>query len=310
MNYLIYGTSYKLIEEELEKIVGSKKTEIYDLEESSLEEVIKEFSYQSLFEDTKILIIKSFSKINSFKKDNKEYKSLLEYLENPNPNIIIISISNEKISSRGAIKDLLDHLQIIETPIITKSYELVKILENLFRKDGYFINPNALNIFAEKCANNYDIAINEYEKLKSIKGSNKNITEEDINEYVSNYNMNDIFAFKDCVLNKDIKNSMRMIDELEYSKMELIPIVVMLAKEYSTLYDVKILSDKKLTNEAIGTTLNKMHPYRVKLLRSTSTKYTFSELERIIVLLCDLDKKLISEDNLGFDELRKFVISI
>ena len=99
-----------------------------------------------------------------------------------------------------------------------------------------------------------------------------------------------------------------MIDELEYSKMELIPIVVMLAREYITLYDIKLLAQANNTNEMISKILNNMHPYRVQLLRTTSMKYTLEALERIIMYLCDLDKRLISEDNLGFEELRKFLL--
>ena len=150
--------------------------------------------------------------------------------------------------------------------------------------------------------------MNEFLKLKDIKRDNRLITDVDIDLYVSNYNTSDIFSFKDAIINRNIEKSARMIDEMEYSKLEIIPIVVMLAKEYITLYEIKLLSTKRLTNDQISSMLNNLHPYRVKLLRESSIKYTEEKLEEIILYLCNLDARLVSEDNLGYDELRKFLL--
>ena len=308
MNYIISGTSYKLIDAEIEKIIKNEKVNTFDLEDNTLEEVLEDVLYQSMFNDKKNIIIKNFLK--SLKKENKDFKTLLNYLKETNENTTIIFIANEKISSRGAIKELLPYLKVIETPIITKSYELAKLLESIFKRDDFKISTNALNIFAEKCNSNYDIAINEYDKLKTFKRSDKVITEQDIQKYVCNYNLTDVFGFKDAVINKDIEKAMKMIDELEYSKMELVPTVVMLAKEFITLYDIKLLAEQKKSNDEISLALNRMHPFRVKLLRGVSAKYQIPELEKNILYLCNLDKKLISEDNLGFDELRKFLLTL
>ncbi len=308
MNYLIYGTSYKLVDLEIKKIVNNHKCQIYDLEEVTLEDVLIDLNYKSLFDEEKYVILKNVSCILSSKKDDKNMLKLIDYLKEPNEETTLIIVSKEKLPSKGIQKEMLNYVEVIETSIFTKANELYKELGEVIRREGFKINSNALNIFVEKCSINYDIAINEFEKLKSIKGENKVIDEKDILEYVSNYNLNDIFAFKDKVINKDLNVASRMIDELEYSKMEMVPIVVMLAREYITLYDIKLLAQANNTNEMISKTLNNMHPYRVQLLRTTAMKYSLESLEKIIMYLCDLDRKLISEDNLGFEELRKFLL--
>lgn len=306
MNYLIYGTSYKLIDAEINRIIKDTEREIYDLEETSLEEVLNDISYDSMFDENKVIILKNFGSI----KDDSLIKKLINYLKSPSETTTLILVSKEKLGSKALIKELLSYLKIIETPVIKKSYELAKILGEIIKQEGYTINSNALNIFAEKCALNYDIAINEFEKLKKFKKENKSITESDIELFVSNYNMNDIFAFKDTVVNRNIEMANKMLDDLEYSKIDIVPLVIMLAKEYQTIYNIKLLSAKRLSNEEIGKTLGNMHPYRVQLLRTVSAKYSDELLEKIILYLCDLDRKLISEDNLGFDELRKFFLEI
>ena len=307
MNYLIYGSSFNLIDLEVEKILCGRKANTYSLEEVGLKEIIEDLGYNSLFAEEKIIIIKNFEVLIGSKKENEAgLKSLELYLSEPNENITLIFTSREKVSVKGALKGVISKLKVIETPIISKPYELPKLFMEVIKRDGYGISQNALNVFCEKCASNYDIAKSEFEKLKRIKGKNTLITEEDITNYVSNYNMTDSFGFKDAVINANIPKALAMLEDLESSKMDIIGVVVMLAKEYEALYNIKLLAGKKMSNDAISNEMGGIHPYRVKLLREASNKYSLEKLEKIIVYLCNLDMRLVSEDNLGYDELRRF----
>ncbi len=308
MNYLIYGSSFHFIDEEIAKIVQDQPKSVYNLDETPLEEILEDVSYESMFVENKIIVLKNLSSIVNAKKENEERLArLCDYLRSPNEHITLIFINYEKIPSKGALKELLSLLKVIETPIITKPYELSKIFGEVIRKAGYTISSNDLDVFCEKCVSNYDIALNEFNKLRAIKKDYR-ITTADIEEHISNYNTDNLFSFKDAVLSRNISLAANMLDNLEASKMELVPIVVMLAKEFQTLYNIKLLALRRLTNDQIGNELNKMHPYRVKLLREASIKYTEIELERLILELCNMDLKIVSEDNLGFDELRKFLL--
>ncbi len=311
MNYLVYGSSHILIDQEIEKIVANRPCERYSLEEVPFIEILENISYGSMFDNEKVLILKDFQVLLNSKKDQSDnLERLLKYLDNPSEKITIIFTSLEKLPARGVGKELSSKLKVIATPIITKPYELSKILGEIFRKEGYGITQNALNTFSEKVVSNYDIAINEFEKLKTIKGTNKLISEEDIEKHVSNYNVNDIFGFKDAIINKRIAKALDMLDDLETSKMEIVPLVVMLAKEYQVVYEIKLYSEERKNNDAISSELNNMHPYRVKLLREAASKYTRDELEKLILYLCNLDLALISRDNLGYEELKKFIMML
>lgn len=312
MNYLIYGSSYNLVDDEIANITNGKNFRTVNLSEVQLNEILDDLNYNSLFEEEKVIVVKGLDLIFESKKDNAESIGRLnKYLSKPDKNTILIFTSSNKINERSKEnKELLSKLNIIKTPVITKTYELTPVLGNLIKNSGYGISQNALNIFAEKCACNYDIAVMEFTKLKSIKKDNRLISENDIENYISNYNVTDIFGVKDAIINKDINKSLRMLDDLESSKIEVIPIVVMLAKEYQTLYCIKKYASQKLTNDQISENMGGIHPYRVKLLRETSLKYKEDEILKLIKYLCNLDLKLVSEDNLGFDELRKFLLEL
>ena len=311
MNYLIYGTSYYLVEAELKGILKGKKAETYSLEETDLKTILEDLSYNSLFEEEKFVVLKNLEFLSGSKKENASiFESLEAYLANPNDSTTLIFISKEKLGPKSGLKKIVDKLKVIETPIISKPYELAKLMGEVVRKAGYTMYPRVLEAFCEKCACNYDIALNEFEKLKKIKKGDHNITEKDIVDYVSNYNLADSFGFKDALINKEIEKALGMLDDLETSKMEIVPIVVLLAKEYQALYNIKLLAEARKTNEEISKEMGDLHPYRVKLLRQASTKYTLAKLESHIRFLCNLNLRLISEDNLGYDELRKFLLEL
>lgn len=311
MNYLIYGSSYVLIDKEIDKIVSAKKKEIFYLDEVELKDILDDLGYNSMFDEEKVIVLKNFNALVGIKASNEEnLERLYNYLEAPNPKTILIFISSEKITGKGIIKKIVGKLNVIETPIITKSYELAKLLGDVFRNSGYGAAVPVLEMFANRCALNYDVALKEFEKLKDIKGDDKLIRDTDILEHVPNYNMSDIFGFKDAFVKKDIKKASEMLFDLEMAKMEIVPLVVMLAKEYQCIYEVKLLVESGYKNDKIASELGDMHPYRVKLLREICDKYTIDELEKIILELCNIDLRLVSEDNLGFDELRKLLLAL
>lgn len=311
MNYLICGNSFSLVDVEVEKILSGRKPIKYSLEEIALGEVLKDVGYNSMFEEEKVIILKDFEALNSSKKENEKAISSLEnYLDNPNDLTTLIFITKEKVPSKGPLKKIVSKLKVIETQFITKPYELAKKMDEEVRKGGYSIAQDALNVFCEKCATNYDLAEKELGKLIAIKGNDKMISLKDVEEYVSNYNTSDSFGFKDAVINKNLSKAMQLLDDLESSKMEVLPLVIMLAKEFEAVYNIKLLVLKEISNDQIGKEMGNMHPYRVKLLREAGNKYTLEKLEDIIKYLCDLDIRLVSEDNLGYDELRKLFLEI
>ena len=307
MNYLIVGNSYKLIDKEISKIVANREFKTYSLLEISLEEVLMDANYGSLFDDEKIIVLKNFETILD-KKESK-LETLYDYLNEPSPATLIF-VSSSLPSKTKLLKDILSKLKVIETPSPVKPYEVVALTLEIAKEYGFKLQENVATCLSEKCAYNIDVIIMELEKMQISKEKGTIISQNDVEEMVPNYNVNDVFELKDAIVNKNISKALELIDEAENSKMELIPVVVMLAKEYELLYTISSLVKEKRTNDEISTILDKMHPYRVKMLRSTANKYTEEKLKQLLLYLCNLDLKCVSEDNLGFGELKKFLLEL
>lgn len=307
MNYLIVGVSYRLIDNEINKVIFNRQYKSYNMSDTSLEEVLIDASYSSLFDDEKVIVIKNFEEL--FNKE-KDLELLNTYLDEKN-NTILILVSSSTLSTKSKVnKEILSKLKVIETKSPTKPYEVTAFVIEKSKEYGFRINEDIASKFAVKCAYNLDVIIMEMDKLKLIKGKDIIISLNDVIELVPNYNADDSFELKDAIVNKDIKRAEELINEAESAKLELIPIVVMLAKEYELLYSISSLVRCKKTNEEIGKLLGNMHPYRVKMLRNSASKYTEEKLKELLLYLCNLNLKCVSDDNLGLLELKKFLLEL
>ena len=74
--YLIVGTINYFKEKEVKKIIKDNPYITFDLECSTLEELITEASFSSMFDDKKYIIVKLISKFNE---DTLEYEDTLFY---------------------------------------------------------------------------------------------------------------------------------------------------------------------------------------------------------------------------------------
>lgn len=310
MNHLIYGESNYFIKKEIKKIIGEKTYQIKYASETSLPEILNDIKYASIFDENKVVIIKEAEKCfkQTAKDDNVIYEDFKIFLKE-NKDLPLILVSDKKISERLKInKELLSLFNIHQTISANKSSEYVNIFTDITKKEGFAFTQAALYLFANKCSLNIDVGINELKKLKLI--GKIVVSEEDVENFVSNYNMDNFYGFKDSVINKDIPAAVEILKDLEASKANLISIVISLAKEYQTIYNVKELAKEKLNNDQISIKLNHLHPYRVKILREAGNKYTFNELENLILYLSNLNYKLVSQDNLGFAEIKKFLLEL
>lgn len=310
MNYLIYSESSYFIKKEIKKILGDKSYQLKYASESSLPEILNDIKYSSIFDENKALVIKEAEKcFKQTAKDNNEifedFKAFLKH----NKDLPLILITDKKISEKFKLnKEILSLFNIINVQKVSKSSEYVKIFTDITKKEGFAFTQAALYLFANKCSLNIDIGINELNKLKQM--NKLIISEDDVEKYVSNYNMDNFYGFKDSVINKNIKLAAAILKDLEASKANLVSIVISLAKEYQTIYNVKYFANERLNNDQISIKLNHLHPYRVKILREAGNKYTFDELEKIILYLANLNYKLVSQDNLGFVEIKKFLLEL
>ena len=151
-NYLLESDDILAIEQTEEKLIKDNKfTKAsvfkYDLEESSLDNALEDLDTYGLFTQEKVIVLKNIEllKYDDYK---NEFEHLFRYLDNPNPdNLLIIEVN--KLNGNSKIgKILKEKCEYTKIELNTKSY-----IRQQFK--DYEIDSNAINLLDEYCLGNY-----------------------------------------------------------------------------------------------------------------------------------------------------------
>lgn len=298
--YLISSSSFRLMEEEIEKIVKGNKYSTFDLNTVLLDEVLEEAAYFSLFDEKKYMVVKNANIFGSSKRKSvdeenvsKKDEKLLKYLEDPNYSTILIFTINGKIDSKKKIcKIIKDKYHFIQIDDL-KAKEIMSMVDKSFKNDGYKCDSSIIYSIIESCQNNYDLTMNEVDKIKLYYNHGCVVKKEDVLNITSRIIEDNNFKFIDTIMRKNIKEAFKIFDDLMIQKVEPIMLMSMLAKEIrNTLLVKKMIreKDKKEMMKVLG--IN--YDFMIDKLINNSYSFKEKELESFLVDLCDLDYKIKS----------------
>lgn len=293
--YLIASDSYKLVKEQIDKIIGDSLNVIkYDLQTSTLEEAINEANYFSLLDEQKFVIIHSDKLFKASKKDdNKEdtsldIKPLESYLKNPNDKCSLIFTSYEMPDKRKkSYKLFLEKGHVIVMDPLNKKDLTYKCMD-LLKSRGYEIDYESANYIVENSYVNYDIMTNELEKIYTLLPK-KRLIIDDLRDVISISITNTSYDFINAIINRDLKKAIVSSQNFERLKIEPAMIIIMLAKEFQIMNLLKgEMSKKEIQN------MFHKEDWQMKNYLMNADKYTKKEIKKVIVKLADYDYQLKS----------------
>ncbi len=296
--YLLYGEEKQLIDQKIKEIIDQYlTTDIansiikYDLTETSIDEVLDDASMPSLLTDLKMIIANDcFFLTSSNKKIDFEHNidNLIRYINNPNPNTILILTTNSSLDERKKIvKALKKKAKVLEYKKIDH-VNLFNAVKDRFTTNKYKIDNETINSLIEKVGYNLHRINNEIDKLMLYKLDDKIITKEDIIELVPRTVEENIFDLIEAAVNKDKDKIFTIYDELLNQGEEPIKIIVLLANQFRIIYQTKILYQQGYTEKDIASELG-IHPYRIKLAYQKGRLFDDSTLIKYLKELANLD---------------------
>ncbi len=295
MIYILYGTEQLLIEKFIDKLIKDKKIENvvrYDLEESTIDNVIEDASYLDLFGNEKVIIVNNSLFLTSAL--SIETEELEKYVLNQNEkSIIFFVVNNDKLDERKKIvKFLKDKTEVKEFNKVI-GYDLEKYIKNSFEEDNYKINNDGIKKIISLLGGNFKLVDNEISKLKLFKIDDKIINVSDIELVITQVLEDDIFKLVEAVISNNKERIFNIYKDLIELGEEPIKIVVMLANQFRLFYQVKVLLEDGLNKSEIASQLS-VHPYRVQLAMEKASKYQESKLLKILESLADIDMEIKS----------------
>ena len=295
MIYLLYGEEQLFINNELNKIISDNDIDDvnisrYNLEEVLLKDILDDANTTSLFGDKKLIIIdNSYIFIRTTKKViEQDTDILINYINNPNPDtILIFIINNDKIDSVKKICKLIKEkgsIKEFNTPTNINSY-----VSKLF--DDYKIDNNSINLLIKRVGTNLNILKEEVDKLKIYKIDDKAITREDIINLTNKNIDTNIFTFIDNIINKNKNDALNTYREMLKLNEEPIKIIIMLANKFRLMYQACELSKKGYSIDDIADKLNSKR-YPVQLAIEKGYRYDSKILLNNLEALADLDTNI------------------
>lgn len=256
----------------------------YDFDDSNIIDILNEANYVDLFNEKKLIIVSNFS----FKKVKDAYeKELLRFIDNMNDNVIILKCIDESLDERKNITKKLREKCKVEEIKKMDYKELHEYITNMFVSNNKKITYNQVKEILNRCEYNDDLAINETEKLLLYKLGEDVITDDDIDKVVSKSSEKEIFTLSDAVMKKNLKQIFNSYNILIRSGIEPVVLIDNLARQFRTLYQVKILCktmDEKEISRKLG-----LNPYVVKKAHENVNNYEEEELINNLYELSNLD---------------------
>lgn len=285
--YLIYSDSYKRINDKVNEIVNNSLNVIkYNLNNSSLKDVIQEANYFSLTGEEKYIIVKSNDYFSSKKSsEEKNDDILLKYIDNPNKHTTIIFTSNVMFDKRKKIyKKINSFNNVIELLPYNKKELVYKCIE-ILKNNGFTINYETGNYVVENSYVNYDIMLSEIDKINLYFKKGK-LSLEEIKKVVSETMSGTPYKYAKAIINQDLSLAFKMQKELEIFKIDPSLCILTLYKEMQIMLFIKLTNDIKNIQYLFGKENWQMDDYKIN-----AEKYTINEIKKIIIKLSDYDYK-------------------
>ena len=298
----IYNTNEKL------KELTSGITNIvnFNLDENTMDEVLQEASYFSMFEERKCIIVKNAkifgtSKSSDTNKAKEDSDKLLRYLEKENKNTLLIFLHDSKCDSKKKIYNIIkDAGNLFLYCSMTKT-EVKNELYNVFSKNKYKIEDKSLWYIVNNTLGNLDLAISEINKIMIYYSKPCNILYEDVVNLTSRSIEDNNFKLVDSIINRDLENALKLLNDAKVLKIEPNIILSLIYREFKLMLSILLYEKNNYNHIEILKEL-KLADWQYNKIKNNLRLYNIREIKEEIVKLSKLDYKcksgLINKDTM------------
>ncbi|MEB3100724.1 DNA polymerase III subunit delta [Ferviditalea candida] len=298
--YLCYGQESFLINEFLsfaiEQLIEPEHRDFavskYDLSETPVEAVIEDAETIPFMVPRKLVIAHGAGFFSAGKDDSKvehRLERLMEYLQSPVDYTVVLFTWNEnKLDERKKIVKLMkDRGAVIPFPMMNAE-ELTHWVTRRAEKDQISFAEGAVQELILRSGTHLQSLSAEIEKLSLYAGKGGTITQDAVARLVSRTTEQSIFMLIEEAVQRRLEQALSILHELLKYREEPVKIVMLLARQYRLMLQIKELSGKGFSQQQIASQLG-IHPYAVKITGEQARQYDERTLTEILHQLAELD---------------------
>lgn len=304
--YLIVGEDQELINFYLNKIMkeiglDEEKKINYDMNTSSISDILDEVSMISLFSSEKVVIGYNFD-IGKINDNDRNY--LIRYLNNNNSNDRYIILIAGKVDGRSKnYRIFKDKFKIIDLLQVDNGKDIYKYVEDYIKDRGYKIDKYNLDYLVELLGNDINNINNEIDKILLYLNDDQVISREVIDKLVSDNIDNIMYEFTNAVLDRDYEKISKMYNDFKIENVGYDYLIGSLGNALRGALVIKILYNQGNANSEIAKFIGKKEFY-VKKMIERLYNYTVDDLCMMIDKLGIIDREYKSgKSNIDMLEL-------
>ncbi|MDQ3277309.1 MAG: DNA polymerase III subunit delta, partial [Bacteroidota bacterium] len=231
-----------------------------------------------MFAEKQVVILKEAQ-------DMKGIDKLEAYLEKPLlSTLLFVAYKGKKVDGRTKLAKLIKekavHLQA------KKIYDsaLPEWTADLVKEKGFTITKKALFLLIDHIGNDLSRLSNEIDKLAlNLKGSNA-ITEDAIETFVGVSKEFNVFELQQAIAQRDLYKAVRIVNYFG-SNPKAAPLQLVFPSLYNFFSKVQVVYTVPAKDEKTVATALGVNAFFVKDYLSTATRFTYPEIEKIMLLL-------------------------
>lgn len=245
-----------------------------------------------MFSERQVVLLKEAQQMRDIEK-------LEPYIENPlHSTIFVVSYKEKRVDGRTRLAKILKEKGVVLTTKKIYENQVPEWTKDLIEEKGLTITQKALRLVADHIGNDLSRIENEIEKLSVNLGKRKNITEEDIEEYVGVSKDFNVFELQSALASKDIEKAVRIVQYFEANPKSA-PIQLILPSLYGFFSKVFMVygvnsRDEKTVAQALG-----VNAWFVKDYIKATQVYNYAGVEKILLLLHNYNLKSIGVNSIN-----------
>ncbi|SHE90816.1 DNA polymerase III subunit delta [Alkalibacter saccharofermentans] len=291
--YLVYGEEYLLssmMVKNLKKALVDESFEQFnyhkiDDKNTTADDIISQCETMPFMSEKRMVLIVDYPLLANTGGNEKDGDKLIEYLNSPNKSTCLVFISKTIDKKRRLYKNIAKNGSLVECAKLERK-DLERWITKRIRISGKTIDKKAMDLFIEGM--DYlgkdskmtlgDIE-NETEKLISLGGNDRIITQEEVEKIMVKSMESNIFKMLDHIGTGNLKDGLEILDYLFDSGEPAIKILSMIVRQFRIMYQCKILKMKGYSTENIAS-LTGLRTFMVNNALRQSRRFDFDKLKK------------------------------
>jgi DNA polymerase III subunit delta len=259
-----------------------------------------------MFAEKQVVLIKEAQ-------DMKGIEKLETYVEKPLPStLLFVAYKGKKVDGRTKLAKLLKDKAVLFSSKKIYDTALPEWTAELVKAKGFTITKKALFLLIDHIGNDLSRLSNEIDKLALNLKNRQNITEDEIEQFVGVSKEFNVYELQNAIAQRDLYKAVRIVTYFG-SNPKAGPIQLILPSLYNFFSKVQVVYSVPSKDEkTVAATLG-VNSYFVKDYVSTATRFSYPEIEKILLLLYEYNLRNLGVNDAGTDDaelLKEMVVKM